>query len=121
MLECAVLVSARLTPALSRTMTCTEQCPTVLDMLLHAWQIYKRSGIDTFRESLRARGQDYLDAVNWMSYQLAPRAIIFRRDAAQISDLDAFKHMMRYNHYRFDEVCFSLLLCGELAAAGMHY
>lgn len=31
------------------------------------------------------------------SYQLAPRAKIFRRDEGKVVDLDTMKHIMRYN------------------------
>jgi len=36
------------------------------------------------------------------SYQLAPRAEIFRRDQATVSDLDTLKALMRYNDYLND-------------------
>lgn len=32
-----------------------------------------------------------------MSYQLAPRAKIFRRDADKVVDMETMKHIMRYN------------------------
>ena len=35
-----------------------------------------------------------------MSYQLAPRAKIFRRDANDVTSFDEFKHIMRYNDYK---------------------
>jgi len=36
------------------------------------------------------------------TYQLAPRAKIFRRDAAKVTDMDSMKHIMRYNDYKND-------------------
>ncbi|XP_060067445.1 phospholipase B-like 1 [Ylistrum balloti] len=36
------------------------------------------------------------------SYQLAPRAKIFRRDQAKVVDLQSMKHIMRYNDYKHD-------------------
>jgi hypothetical protein len=35
-----------------------------------------------------------------MSHDLAPRAQIFRRDQAKVTDLDSFKEIMRYNNYK---------------------
>ncbi len=37
-----------------------------------------------------------------MSYELAPRAQIFRRDQTNVVDLDSFKYIMRYNDYKND-------------------
>ena len=34
----------------------------------------------------------------------APRAVIFRRDTAHIDSMSSLKRIMRYNHYRDDEV-----------------
>lgn len=31
------------------------------------------------------------------SYDLCPRAKIFRRDQAEVKDLDSLKHIMRFN------------------------
>eukprot|EP00049_Salpingoeca_infusionum_P011479 m.199418 g.199418 ORF g.199418 m.199418 type:complete len:533 (-) comp14943_c0_seq1:2649-4247(-) len=36
------------------------------------------------------------------SYQLAPRAMIFRRDQSTVVDMDSFKAIMRYNNYLND-------------------
>uniref|UniRef100_A0A8C7P9P8 Phospholipase B-like n=1 Tax=Oncorhynchus mykiss TaxID=8022 RepID=A0A8C7P9P8_ONCMY len=36
------------------------------------------------------------------SYDLCPRAKIFRRDQAEVKDLDSLKHIMRYNDYKND-------------------
>merc|ERR1712146_674972 len=36
------------------------------------------------------------------SYELAPRAKIFRRDQTTVVDLDSFKAIMRYNDYKND-------------------
>eukprot|EP00484_Ammonia_sp_Unknown_P028596 CAMPEP_0197037422 /NCGR_PEP_ID=MMETSP1384-20130603/14642_1 /TAXON_ID=29189 /ORGANISM="Ammonia sp." /LENGTH=534 /DNA_ID=CAMNT_0042467725 /DNA_START=20 /DNA_END=1621 /DNA_ORIENTATION=- len=38
------------------------------------------------------------------SYDLAPRARIFRRDANSVSDLDSFKAFLRYNDYKQDPI-----------------
>lgn len=38
------------------------------------------------------------------SYDLAPRARIFRRDATSVSDLDSYKKFLRYNNYQKDEL-----------------
>ncbi|KAF6720057.1 Phospholipase B-like 1 [Oryzias melastigma] len=36
------------------------------------------------------------------SYDLCPRAKIFRRDQATVKDLDSLKHIMRFNDYKKD-------------------
>ena len=36
------------------------------------------------------------------SYELAPRAKIFRRDQGSVVDMESFKKIMRYNDYRED-------------------
>lgn len=36
------------------------------------------------------------------SYQMAPRAEIFRRDQGKVVDLESFKAIMRYNDYKND-------------------
>lgn len=56
------------------------------------------------QEALRAKGKDFWQATNWVDYQLAPRAIIFRRDTARVDGLSAMKSMMRYNHFREEKV-----------------
>ncbi|XP_056143725.1 phospholipase B-like 1 [Lampris incognitus] len=39
---------------------------------------------------------------NDFSYDLCPRAKIFRRDQAAVKDLESLKHIMRYNDYKND-------------------
>ncbi|XP_030063018.1 phospholipase B-like 1 isoform X2 [Microcaecilia unicolor] len=39
---------------------------------------------------------------NLLSYDLAPRASIFRRDQAKVVDMESLKYIMRYNNYRAD-------------------
>ena len=34
---------------------------------------------------------------NQVSHQLCPRAEIFRRDQGTVTDMESFKHMLRYN------------------------
>ena len=36
------------------------------------------------------------------SYQLAPRAQIFRRDAGNVVDMASLQYMLRYNDYQHD-------------------
>ena len=50
-------------------------------------EIYKRSG---YPEVVKKHGTDF-------SYQLAPRAKIFRRDQATVKDMPTMKKIMRYN------------------------
>ncbi|XP_041943888.1 phospholipase B-like 1 [Alosa sapidissima] len=55
-------------------------------------EVYARSG---YREMWEKHGADF-------SYDLCPRAKIFRRDQAGVTDLDSLKHIMRYNDYKND-------------------
>eukprot|EP01130_Rhizamoeba_saxonica_P018914 TRINITY_DN9644_c0_g1_i1.p1 TRINITY_DN9644_c0_g1~~TRINITY_DN9644_c0_g1_i1.p1 ORF type:complete len:541 (-),score=112.21 TRINITY_DN9644_c0_g1_i1:31-1566(-) len=55
-------------------------------------EIYKRSGYPEFVEKY---GIQY-------SYQMAPRAKIFRRDEYKVVDLESLKDLMRYNNYKND-------------------
>ncbi len=49
-----------------------------------------------------ARSPAHELAVSSLSYQLAPRAKIFRRDQASVVDMDSMKALMRSNNYRTD-------------------
>uniref|UniRef100_A0A6Q2YWY3 Phospholipase B-like n=2 Tax=Esox lucius TaxID=8010 RepID=A0A6Q2YWY3_ESOLU len=55
-------------------------------------EIYNLSG---YGAMWRKHGADF-------SYDLCPRAKIFRRDQARVMDLGSLKHIMRYNNYRKD-------------------
>jgi len=55
-------------------------------------QIYDLSG---YPEMVKKMG-------TCMSYQLAPRARIFRRDNDKVVDIDSFKALLRYNDYKND-------------------
>jgi len=58
-------------------------------------EIYKKSG---YPEMVKAMGPQF-------SYDLAPRARIFRRDAnTKISDIDGIKNFLRYNDYKYDSI-----------------
>ncbi|XP_021341842.1 phospholipase B-like 1 isoform X2 [Mizuhopecten yessoensis] len=53
------------------------------------------------------------------SYQLAPRAKIFRRDEGKVLDLQSMKHIMRYNDYQHDsysegDACNAICCRGDL-------
>ena len=50
-------------------------------------EVYNRSG---YPDIVKARGTDF-------SYQLAPRAKIFRRDQNDVQDMASMKDIMRYN------------------------
>lgn len=54
--------------------------------------IYTLSG---YGEMWREYGEDF-------SYDLCPRAKIFRRDQADVKDLDSLKHIMRFNDFKKD-------------------
>ena len=49
-------------------------------------------------------GPEYSNAVNWISYQLNPRASIFRRDSSDVMDVESMKRLMRSNNYTQDKV-----------------
>merc|ERR1712226_138788 len=55
--------------------------------------IYNKSG---YPAMVKKHGTD-------MSYQLAPRAKIFRRDQASVVDMQSMKNVMRYNNYKEDK------------------
>jgi hypothetical protein len=56
-------------------------------------QIYNQSG---YPEFVAKHGVEF-------SYQLAPRAEIFRRDQTKVTDIESLKYMMRYNNYKNEE------------------
>ncbi|KAL4240707.1 Phospholipase B-like 1 [Mactra antiquata] len=55
-------------------------------------KVYNRSG---YPDYVKKHGSDF-------SYQLAPRAKIFRRDQGKVADMDSMKKIMRYNDYKED-------------------
>lgn len=76
----------------------------LLTGVLECLQVYHKAGYPGFVARLQERGPEYVNAVNWMSYQMAPRAQIFRRDSSNITDFDSLKSVMRYNRYKDDPV-----------------
>jgi hypothetical protein len=68
--------------------------------------VYNVSGLLTLQQQLAERGDEYSNAVSWMSYQLNPRASIFRRDASRVEDVRSMRHLMRSNNYQNDKVRF---------------
>ena len=48
-----------------------------------------------------------------LSYEMAPRAQMFRRDAASVTDLHSLRREMRYNDYESDKV--QMGLCAVVA------
>ncbi|KAM6436702.1 phospholipase B-like 1 [Liasis olivaceus] len=54
--------------------------------------IYNMSG---YTEYVQKYGLDF-------SYEMAPRAKIFRRDQGKVTDMEAMKYIMRYNNYKKD-------------------
>jgi len=57
-------------------------------------EIYKQSG---YPELVEKKGVEF-------SYQMAPRAQIFRRDQGNVVDMESFKYIMRYNNYKNDPI-----------------
>ena len=62
-------------------------------------------------EQQQRRGADFVAAAKQKSYQLAPRATIFRRDAGSVTDLASLKRLMRSNSFRTDPVGSACLYC----------
>ncbi len=76
-------------------------------------EIYTKSG---YPGIVKKKGTDF-------SYQLAPRAKIFRRDQANVVSMDTMKQIMRYNDYERDpysegNACNSICCRGDLLKAG---
>ncbi|XP_029913074.1 phospholipase B-like 1 [Myripristis murdjan] len=74
-------------------------------------KIYLLSG---YEEMWKEHGDDF-------SYDLCPRAKIFRRDQATVMDLDSLKHIMRFNDYKKDPYsegnpCKTICCRGDLQA-----
>ena len=63
------------------------------------------SGLLPLQQQLRAMGSEYSNAASWTSYQLCPRASIFRRNFSDVVDVESMKHLMRSNDYTTDKVC----------------
>ena len=62
------------------------------------------SGLLPLQQQLAAMGPEYSNAVSWISYQLNPRASIFRRDSSDVVDAESMKRLMRSNNYTQDKV-----------------
>ncbi|GLI63793.1 hypothetical protein VaNZ11_006878 [Volvox africanus] len=60
-------------------------------------EVYQAAGYRRHAEAMAARGQEFAEAARGISYQLAPRAKIFRRDAASAADLNSFRRLLRSN------------------------
>ena len=72
--------------------------------------MHRRSGYLKFQKEQEARGSDFVASAKQKSYQLAPRATIFRRDAGEVTDLESLKRLMRSNNYQNDPVSATALL-----------
>ena len=90
------------------TLTIVEQIPSLVEYsdqtnVLRAgyWPSYnvpfheKIYNLSGYPELVKQQGPDF-------SYQQAPRAKIFRRDANKVSNMEDFKTIMRYNNYTRD-------------------
>ncbi|XP_064627540.1 phospholipase B-like 1 [Lineus longissimus] len=74
-------------------------------------KVYNMSG---YPETVARRGLDY-------SYQMAPRAKIFRRDADKVTDMKSMMDIMRYNNYLKDpysegDACKAVCCRGDLSS-----
>ncbi len=82
-----LVVSGDVTQELARGYFSSYNVPYVPD-------IFNYSGYNSLYEKFGAR----------YSYELSPRAQIFRRDENTVVDLETFKTMLRYNDYKNDPV-----------------
>lgn len=64
--------------------------------------VYNASGNHLLRQHLSARGPEYGQVVTGLSYQLAPRAKIFRRDAGSVTQVCDLKRVIRSNGWPHD-------------------
>lgn len=85
--------------------------------------IYEMSGYKAVVDAKRDRSLPLsADPIAGLSYQLAPRAKIFRRDHGTVVDLESFGALMRYNDYLHDPYATSPwdAICsrGDLASGG---
>lgn len=64
----------------------------------------RRAGYTAFMDRQQERGADFAHAAKQKSYQLAPRATIFRRDAGSVEGLASLKRLMRSNAFSTDPV-----------------
>lgn len=73
-------------------------------------EVYRQSGYPAF---VNKHGVEF-------SYQMAPRAEIFRRDQGKVVDLESFKAIMRYNDYKMilmlKEIPIKLFVLVEISA-----
>ncbi|PSC74620.1 Phospholipase B-like 1 isoform A [Micractinium conductrix] len=65
-------------------------------------EIYNASGYPDFVRRLDQHGQHFGRTTHWLSYQTSPRAAIFRRDQASVTDLEGIKALMRSNKWKTD-------------------
>lgn len=65
-------------------------------------EIYEQSGYPALLAHYTKNGTLPLGALAGLSYQLAPRAQLFRRDQATVVDMPTFKALMRANDFKTD-------------------
>jgi len=65
-------------------------------------EVYDRSGYPQMMARAEAAADGSLGQLAGLSYQLAPRAQIFRRDAFTANDMPSLQRLMRSNNYKTD-------------------
>jgi hypothetical protein len=84
-------------------------------------QVYERAGYPAVKARLTALG-GYAKVVSGLTYQLAPRAKLFRRDAGSVDDLPGLAELLRGARWKNDsysgnDVWGTLCARGDLDAA----
>lgn len=95
-------------PLLPHTLTVVEEIPTLIESADLTMQLangyFPSYNIPFFQSVYELSGNADFAATHGLqySYQLSPRAIIFRRDAPAVFDYQAFQNIMRSNNYKED-------------------
>lgn len=65
-------------------------------------EVYELAGYPAVKSRLTAMGGDYAKVVGGLTYQVAPRAKLFRRDAGSVDDLNGLADLLRGSRWGND-------------------